>query len=80
MGGRLILTKTCLSNVTSMMMAFFRMPKGVIKRIDSIRAYRALARKRRSRKVPLSSLGGCLFTRRSRWLGCYNLNYKNIFM
>jgi hypothetical protein len=38
-GGRIILTKTCLSNVPSFMMSFFRVPKGVLKHFDFFREW-----------------------------------------
>jgi hypothetical protein len=52
-GSRLILVETCLSNVPCFMMAFFKVPKGVLKRFDFFRARLLWQDKRGVRKYHL---------------------------
>ena len=78
MGGRLIRTETCLSNIISHLLNFFRLPKGVGKRINFFRA-RVLWQEREGvRKYHLVNWLDVCQPRDQGGLGVTNLDIKNI--
>lgn len=78
MGGRLILTEVCLSSIPSLMMSFFRMPKGVMKRVNFFRARVLWDEMEGVKKIHLVNWANVCLPRDQAGLGVTNLEYKNI--
>lgn len=78
MDARLTLAETCLSNIPSHMLSFFRFPKGVGKRLDFFRARLVWQEKDVVRKYHLVNWADVCRPRDQGGLGVANLEIKNI--
>ena len=78
MGDRITLAETCMSNVPSHLLSFFKLPKGVGKRMDFVRARMVWQERDGVRKYHLVKWVDVCQPRDQGGLGITNLEIKNI--